>query len=97
MNQISNMEEKHVEEYAKLIRKSNPDFIHVKGFKSVGYSRNRMDYDKQPFFEEVQEFAKKLSKELKKEGYKKLGEDDRSCVVLLGKNKKDMKIKKNHI
>jgi hypothetical protein len=51
--------------YYKLIKKSDPDFIHVKGFKSLGYSRNRMGYDKQPFHKEVKSFGKKLLKELK--------------------------------
>jgi tRNA wybutosine-synthesizing protein 1 len=93
LKELSNMKDEHVKEYAELIRIAKPNFIHVKGYKSLGYARKRMGYSKQPFHEEIQEFAKKLEKELKKEGYKKLGEEERSCVVLLGKSKKDMKIK----
>jgi len=89
---ISNMKKEHVSQYAKLIRKSEPDFIHVKGFMSVGWSRNRIGYDKMPWHHEVLEFAKKLEKELEKEEYKILEQAERSCVVLLGKNKKMMKI-----
>jgi tRNA wybutosine-synthesizing protein 1 len=96
-NNISNMEEKHVKEYAKLIKTAEPDFIHVKGFKSLGYSRQRLDYSKQPFHEEVSEFAEKLLKELKDKGYRKLGEEKRSCVILLGKDKNKMKIRKEEI
>jgi tRNA wybutosine-synthesizing protein 1 len=90
---LSNMKDEHVKQYAKMIKIAEPDFIHVKGFKSLGYSRKRLGYSKQPFHEEIQNFAKKLEKELKDLGYKKLGEDERSCVVLLGKSKKGMRIR----
>jgi len=93
LKELSNMKDEHVKEYADLIRIAKPDFIHVKGFKSLGYSRKRIGYSKQPFHEEVQEFAKKLEKELRDLGYKKLGEEKRSCVVLLGKSKEGMRIK----
>lgn len=97
LKELNNMKPEHVKEYAKLIKIAEPDFIHVKGFKSLGYSRNRMGYSKQPFYEEIQDFANKLVKELKSQRYKKLGEDERSCVVLLGKDKKKMKIRKEEI
>ncbi len=97
IDNLSNMEEEHVKEYATLIKKAEPDFIHVKGFKSLGYSRERMGYDKMPFHEEVKIFSKKLAKELKDLGYKILGEHEYSCVVLLGKDKKKMKIKESEI
>lgn len=93
LKNLSNMKDEHVKQYAKMIKIAEPNFIHIKGFKSLGYSRKRMGYSKQPFHEEVQEFAKELKKELKDLGYKKLGEEKRSCVVLLGKDKKKMKIK----
>lgn len=93
MRELSNMKKEHVKEYAKLIRIAEPDFIHVKGFKSLGYSRKRLGYSKQPFHEQIQDFAKGLEKELKDLGYKKLGEDVRSCVVVLGKSKDNMKIR----
>lgn len=95
--ELSNMKKEHVKQYANLISKAEPDFVHVKGFKSLGYSRKRFGYDKQPLHEEVREFAKKLVSELKNEGYKILGEEERSCVVILGKDKKKMKIKEEEI
>ncbi|MEI6058604.1 MAG: hypothetical protein WCP89_02425, partial [archaeon] len=95
-NEISNMEDENVGEYATLIKKAQPDFVHVKGFMSVGYARERMGYDKMPWHKEIREFAIKLVDELKKDketaDYKILDEEERSCVVVLGKNKKDMKI-----
>lgn len=96
-NKISNMKPEHAREYADLIKEAEPDFIHVKGFKALGYSRKRLSYEKQPFHEEIQEFAKKLLGELKKEGYKILGEENRSCIVLIGKDKNRMKIREEEI
>jgi len=97
LKELSNMEKEHVSQYVKLIRKAEPNFIHVKGFKSLGYSRKRMGYSKQPFHKEVKDFSLKIEEELKKDGYKILGEEILSCVVILGKNKKDMKIKDEEI
>lgn len=97
LNNISNMKDENVLEYVEIIKKSDPDFIHVKGFMSIGYSRSRgMTYDKMPWFHEVKDYAKKILVELKKQDkkWKILAEEEKSCVVVLGKNKKDMKIKK---
>ena len=88
---LTNMSDENVLEYADLIRKTEPDFIHVKGFMSVGYSRERMGYDKMPWHHEVKGFVKKLIKSLGK-GWKVLGEEERSVVVLIGKSKKGLKI-----
>ena len=98
--ELTNMADEHVEQYVKLILKCNPDFIHVKGFKSLGYSRQRLPYDKQPFHEEVKSFAKKVLKKLKEydKNWKIQGEQKRSCVVLISRRKKkDLKIKKEEI
>ena len=91
-NKITNMAEENIFEYAELIRKAEPDFVHVKGFKSLGFARERMGYDKQPMDYEVRRFAESLLGELK-DGWKILGEDKRSCVVLLGKSKRGMRIR----
>lgn len=87
--ETGNMKDKHLKEYATLIKKAAPDFVHVKGFMSVGYARQRLDYDKMPFFDEIKNFAKKLAEEI---GLKILGKHERSCAVVLGKNKKSLKI-----
>jgi tRNA wybutosine-synthesizing protein 1 len=91
-NNIGNMEKEHIKQYIGLIKKAEPDFIHVKGFMSVGWARERMGYDKQPWHYEVKDFAEKLADGLKKQGYKILDEEERSCVVLLGKSQKGLKI-----
>ncbi|MFZ5955134.1 MAG: 4-demethylwyosine synthase TYW1 [Nanoarchaeota archaeon] len=94
IGKLSNMKEEHIKEYAELIKKADPDFVHIKAFKSVGFSRERFGYDKMPWHYEIKRFAEKLKDELKEEDYKILGEEKMSCVVLLGKDKKMMKIKK---
>lgn len=91
----SNMKNEFVKDYAQLIKKANPDFVEVKGFMSVGFSRQRngMGYDSMPTQEEIQDFSKMLLEELKDSQYKFLDEHDFSRVVLLGKDKTKMKIK----
>ena len=96
LDKITNMSSENVGEYAKLIKKADPDFIHVKGFKSLGYSRARLKYDKQPFHVEVRAFTNKLLKQLQKtdKAWKIQGQVNRSCVFLLSRlSKKDLKIK----
>jgi len=93
-NKTTNMSEENIEEYCNLIKKAEPDFIHVKGYKSVGYARARMGYDKQPWFEAVKEYALEIEKRLLENGYKIMAEDERSCVVMLAKSGTKLKITK---
>jgi len=97
MNLISdmNMEEKDAEEYAKLIKKANPMFVEVKAFMCVGFAKQRLAYERMPYHEDIVEFSKKMLKFLPE--YKILDEKKESRVLLLGKNKEDMKIKLNEI
>ncbi|MBR9705645.1 4-demethylwyosine synthase TYW1 [Candidatus Pacearchaeota archaeon] len=92
----NNMLDKYIEKYVDLIKKANPDFIEVKGFMSVGFSRDRkgMGYETMPTHPEIKEFAKKLAKKL---DYKQLDEHVFSRVILLGKDKNSMKIQKTEI
>lgn len=87
---LTNMTDKNIKEYVGLIKRASPDFIHVKGFKSVGYARNRLGYDKQPWFKDIKLFAEKLEQQLP--DYKIAGEDERCCVVMLAKNGAKLKI-----
>jgi tRNA wybutosine-synthesizing protein 1 len=87
---ITNMGEENVSEYCDLIKKASPDFVHVKGYKSVGYARARMGYDNQPWFEKVKEFALKICDGLG--GYEVAAEDERCCVVCLKKKGVGLKI-----
>ena len=92
----SNMKDEMINDYAILIKKANPDFIEVKGFMSVGFARNRkaMGYDSMPTYEEIKDFSNKLARAI---GLKILDKHEFSRVVLIGKDKKRMKIKESEI
>ena len=68
------------EEYAKLIKKANPDYVEVKAYMYVGSSRERLAMDNMPSFDEVKEFAKKIGENCGKEI---VNESQVSRVVLL--------------
>ena len=88
-----NMNPEMAEEYAEMIKKTNPMFIEIKGFMSVGFARQRLGYERMPYHKDIVDFAKKILEFLP--GYKFLDEKKESRVVLLGKSKVDMKIKKS--
>lgn len=93
-----NMSDKQIPEYVQLIKISKPQFIEIKGFMSVGFSRQRLGYERMPRKEEMKEFVKKLEKEIEKErlDYVLLDEHERSRAYVLGKKetgKKGLKIK----
>lgn len=89
-----NMSDEDIKEFSILIKKAKPNFVEVKGFMSVGYARYRMGYEKMPSHKEIKNFAKKLAKLL---NYKVLDEHKMSRIVLIGKDKARMKIKKSEI
>lgn len=97
MNLVKNLNMNHemAKEYAELIKKANPMFVEIKGFMSVGYARQRLGYDRMPYHKEIVDFANEILKFLPE--YKFLDEKKESRVVLLGKSRKDMKIKKSEI
>ena len=105
MNLVKDLNMIEPENYATLIKKAsgeakpltasskrrhNPMFVEIKGFMSVGFARQRIGYDKMPYHKDIVDFSKKLAKET---GLKILDEKKESRVVLLGKSKKDMKIR----
>lgn len=92
---VKDLNMKEEENYAKLIKKANPDFVEVKGFMSVGFARERLSYERMPSHSEIKEFAKKLLKFLPE--YKFLDEQEISRVVLLGRDKRKMKIKEREV
>lgn len=70
------------EKYAKLIEKALPNFVEVKSFMSVGFSRQRLAYSTMPSHEEIKEFSKKIADLIE---YKLADEKRDSRVVLLKK------------
>jgi tRNA wybutosine-synthesizing protein 1 len=76
--------------YAKLIDKSNADFVEVKSYMFVGASRQRLSFENMPSHSETKAFAESVLKELP--GYKLVGEKPDSKVVLLSSGAKPQKI-----
>ncbi|MEA3229864.1 MAG: 4-demethylwyosine synthase TYW1, partial [archaeon] len=71
-----------IKDYAKLIEKIDPQFIEVKAYMHVGFSKYRLPREAMPVHQEVKEFSQKLEKEL---SYKITDESKASRVVLLKK------------
>jgi tRNA wybutosine-synthesizing protein 1 len=92
MNLVKDLNMIEPEKYAEMIKKANPMFIEIKGFMSVGFARQRLGYERMPYHKDIVDFSKEILKFLPE--YKFLDEKKESRVVLLGKNKADMKIKK---
>ena len=67
--------------YTSLIKKAEPDFVEVKGYMFVGYSRHRLEMKNMPLHIEVKNFAEKLAKA---SSLNFLNEKKESRVVLLG-------------
>jgi len=88
---MTNMSEDNVSEYVSLIERAAPDFVHVKGYKAVGYAKDRMGYDNQVWHDEVKEFSGKICGKLN--GYSVRVEDERSCVVCVARDGVELKIK----
>ena len=92
-----NMSEKNAKEFAKMIKKYKPMLVEIKGFMSVGFARERLDYNRMPSEQEMKDFIEILLIELQKTGYKFLGGHKKSRAYVLGKDKKDLKIKKSEL
>lgn len=92
-----NMDDKHIEEFAQIIKKAGVMYVEVKSYMPLGYARARMGYEIMPEIKEIDLFAKKLAKA---SGYLVLDKHLPSKIVLLGKDKdakKRMKITKKEI
>ena len=84
-----NMDEKFIPEYAKLIEKADPDFVEVKAYMHMGYSRYRLSPENSPKHYEVRSFAEKLAEEM---SYVIADEREDSRVVLLTKPKDEWRV-----
>ena len=81
-----------IEEYAKLIEKSNPTYIEIKAYMHIGFSGLRLGFDRMPLHSEIKNFASQLSE---KSGYKVLDEAPESRVVLLSRLQKPIQVTSN--
>jgi len=86
-----NDNKEYVKDFAKLILKAKPDFIEVKSYMAIGFSRERLGYEKMLSHKEIKEYTEQIVKELN--NYNVLSEHKLSRVVLIGKDKEKMKIK----
>lgn len=73
------------EEFAKLIDETGADFVEIKAYMYLGYSRNRLKKENMPTHEEVKEFTNRILKKI--ENYVFEDEEEKSRIILL-KNKK---------
>jgi tRNA wybutosine-synthesizing protein 1 len=76
--------------YAELIKKASPDFLEIKAYMHLGFSRFRLDRSAMPTHPEVLEFAQILVNYL---DYKIADESEISRVVLLSKDGKKSPVK----
>jgi tRNA wybutosine-synthesizing protein 1 len=82
LTMVKGLNMRNPEGYAKLVEKANPDFVEVKGYMWVGFSRKRLEEANMPSHGDVGRFAANIS-ELT--GYGLKDEQPESRVVLLGK------------
>ena len=80
----------NIEEYGKLDKMADPDFIEAKAYVFVGQSRQIMDLANMPSHKEILDFSSKLSDIT---GYSMIDEREESRVTLLSNNKKERKLK----
>ena len=70
------------EQWAEIIKLSNPMFVEVKAYMWVGMSRERLEQVNMPLHDEVRKFAQEIAKHA---DYKLIDEHEPSRVVLLMK------------
>lgn len=68
------------EEYARIIRESNPDFVEIKAYMFVGSSRERLKFDNMPRNDDLYRFAQSIAVLC---GRKIVDQSTESRVVLL--------------
>ena len=74
---------KNPEKYAELIEVAKPDFIEVKAYMHLGFSRKRLNREVMPEHDTVKYFAEKIASEM---GYEVADEVEISRVVVLSRD-----------
>jgi tRNA wybutosine-synthesizing protein 1 len=77
------------EGYAALIKKARPDYVEVKAYMHLGYSRQRLPREAMPGHDEVMAFAKKVAEASE---YRLASDVELSRVALLSKDGSAMPI-----
>ncbi len=84
-----NDSEEAIKGFAKLIESSQPDFLEIKSYMHLGYSRERLARENMPSHEDIKDFGKKLEKYCSSIKYE--DENSGSRIILYkntGKNRK---------
>ena len=79
---VKRRNDSHAKEYAELIKRTGADFVEIKAYMWIGFSRMRLPIEAMPSFADVKAFAAELNGFL---DYEFRDEDARSRVVLLAK------------
>jgi len=79
---IKGMNMAYPEQWAEIIKTSQPMFVEVKAYMWVGMSRERLEQKNMPLHEEIKQFALQIAKHA---DYKLIDEHEPSRVVLLMK------------
>lgn len=74
----------HTDEYAKIIDKSDIDYVEIKAYMFVGDSRERLEWENMPKTVDIQKFAKDIADNC---GMEIVDEVEKSRVLLLGDKK----------
>ncbi|EKF86146.1 4-demethylwyosine synthase TYW1 [Methanobacterium formicicum] len=80
MTSVAGYNMTHPEEYARIIEKSDPDFVEIKAYMYVGSSRDRLKFENMPRSNDLKNFAQEIASLC---GRKIVDESPESRVVLL--------------
>ena len=80
---VNGLNMKKPKRFAELAEAAQPDFVEVKGYVHVGYSRNRLKRDAMPSHDDVVEFAREYGTSM---GYELCDDVEISRVALLTPN-----------
>lgn len=80
MTSIAGYNMTHPEEYARIIERSDPDFVEIKAYMYVGSSRDRLKFDNMPRSKDLKSFAQEIADLC---GREIVNESSESRVVLL--------------
>ncbi|MFA0834033.1 MAG: 4-demethylwyosine synthase TYW1 [Methanobacterium formicicum] len=80
MTSVAGYNMTHPEEYARIIEKSDPDFVEIKAYMYVGSSRDRLKFENMPRSNDLKSFAQEIASLC---GREIVDESPESRVVLL--------------
>ncbi|CAD7777963.1 MAG: S-adenosyl-L-methionine-dependent tRNA 4-demethylwyosine synthase [Candidatus Methanoperedenaceae archaeon GB50] len=77
--------------YASLINRATPDYIEIKAYMHLGFSRKRLERGAMPTHSKIKRFAQKI---IEYTGYRLVDESEPSRVTLLSRDGKNEKIER---